>query len=87
VRAPHTTKFRKFTIDGGTAFRLRSTPFCGEGSSRGAMALVFIVSVIKKAHNDKPRQVRKRKVKLNRWIRNIPREGVRAKEILGARKK
>jgi hypothetical protein len=81
------TKFRKFTIDGGTAFRLRSMAFCGEGSSGGAMGLVLKLRVIKRAHNDKLRHVKKRNVKLKRLIRNIPREGTRAKEILGARKK
>ena len=80
-------KFRKFTIDGGMAFQLRSMPFCCEGFSRGTMGLVFKLRVIKRAHKDKPRQVRKRKLKLKRLIRNIPREGIRAKEILGARKK
>jgi hypothetical protein len=51
------------------------------------MGLVFKLRVIKRAHNDKPRQTRKRKLKLKRLMRNIPREGMRAKEILGARKK
>jgi hypothetical protein len=81
------TKFKKFTMDGGIAFRLRSIPFGGEGSSRGAVCLVFKVRVIKRAHNDRPRQVRKRKLKLKRLMRNIPREGMRAREILGPKKK
>jgi hypothetical protein len=80
-------KFNKFTIDGGMAFQLRSMPFCGEESSRGATGLLFNLKVIRRAHNDKLRQVRKRKLKLKRLMRNIPREGRRAKEILGARKK
>ena len=81
------TKFKKLTIDGRTASRLRIIPFFGEESSRGPRGLLFNLLVIKRAHNDKLRQVRKRKVKLKRLMRNIPREGMSAKEILGPREK
>jgi len=80
-------KFKELTIDGGMAFQLRSMPFFGGGSSGGATGLLSNLMVIKRAHKDKLRQVRKRKVKLKRLMRDIPREGRRAKEILGARKK
>jgi len=81
------TKFRELTTDGGIASRLRSTPFFGKESSGGARDLLFSMLVIKRAHNDKLRQVKKRKVKLKRLTRNIPREGMRARETFGARKK
>jgi hypothetical protein len=81
------TKLKKFKMEGGMAFRLRSTPSFGEGFSVGGMGLPFNLRVIRRPHNDRLKQVRKRKVKLKRLMRNIPREGARAKEILGARKK
>jgi hypothetical protein len=80
-------KFKELTIDGGIALQLRRMPFFGGGSSGEAMGLLFNLMVIRRAHNDKLRQVKKRKVKLKRLMRNMPREGRRAKEIFGARKK
>jgi hypothetical protein len=79
-------KLKKLRVDGGSAFQLR-IPLCDEECSMGAMGLFLNWVVISREHNDKPRQTRKRKVNPKRLIRNIPTEGTRAKEILGARKK
>jgi hypothetical protein len=60
VRAPHVRKFRQLTIEGGMAFQLRRVSFSGGMSSGGAGGLFFNPRVIPRAHNDKPRHVRKR---------------------------
>jgi hypothetical protein len=38
-------------------------------------------------HNDRPKQTKKRKVKLKRLTRNIPREGAKAPEMVMDREK
>jgi hypothetical protein len=79
-------KLKKLRVEGGSAFQLK-IPLCDEECSTGAMGLLLNWVVISREHNDKPRQTRKRKVKPKRLIRTIPSEGIRAKEIFGARKK
>ena len=62
-------------MDGGRAFRLRKKPSSMEESCNGATCLLPNLLVMNSEHNDRPKQTKKRKVKLKWLIRNIPREG------------
>ena len=80
-------KKKKLMIEGGRAFRLKKKLSSIEESSDGETCLFPNLLVMNKAHSDRPEQTKKRMVKLNWLIRNIPRGGPRAKEILKPRKK
>jgi hypothetical protein len=87
VMAPQMKWLEKPIIDGGRAFQLRRKPSSAEESSSGATCLFPNLLVMNREHNERPTQTQKRMVKLKWLIRNIPKEGARAKEILGASKK
>jgi len=67
------------------ALRLRMKPSSMEESFSGATCLLPSRIVINSEHNDRPEQTEKRRVKLKWLIRNIPRGGAKAPEMLGAR--
>ncbi|OGQ13303.1 MAG: hypothetical protein A2026_15075 [Deltaproteobacteria bacterium RBG_19FT_COMBO_46_12] len=72
---------------GGRAFRERKERSSVSGAS-GAFSPLFFNRVEKKReHRERAAQTRKRKVKLKRLIRNIPKEGASAKAKLKERKK
>ena len=71
--------------DGSRAFLLRKKPSSMEGSCNGATCLLPNLLVINREHNERPEQTKKRRVKLKWFIRNIPREGPKAPEMLVAR--
>ena len=85
--APKVKLKKKLMIDGGSAFQLRKKPSSMGESSNGTTCLLPNLLVINREHNDIPKQTKKRRVKLKWLIRNIPKEGARAKEKLGASKK
>ena len=80
-------KGKKPRMDGGRAFRLRMKPFSMEECPNGATCLLPNRIVINSEHNDRPKQTKKRRVKLKWLIRNIPRGGARALEIVKDRMK
>jgi hypothetical protein len=71
--------------DGATAFRLRRNPPSTEEASDEGTCLLSNRWVIRSAHNDRPEQTRKREVKLNWLIMNIPTGGAKAPEMFMAR--
>jgi hypothetical protein len=73
--------------DAGRASLLIKKLLAMEESSDGATCLFPNLLIKKKEPKDRPRQTRNRVVKSKRLIRNIPREGPRAKEIFRARRK
>ena len=73
---------KKLMIDGGRAFRLRKKLSSIEESSNGATCLFPNLLVMNRVHSDRPEETKNRKVKLKWLMRNIPREGPRANEIL-----
>ena len=58
-----------------------------EESFNGMTSLLLNKVVMKSEHKDKPEQTKKRRVKLKWLIRNIPRGGAKAPEIVEARLK
>ena len=72
--------------DDGRAFRLSKNPSSVEESSNGETCRFPNLLATSREHNDKPKQIRKRKVKLKWLIINIPKIGEMAKEILTASK-
>jgi hypothetical protein len=87
VMVPQMKWLEKPIIEGGRAFQLRRKPSSTEESSSGATCLLPNRLVMNREHNDRPEQTQKRRVKLKWLIRNIPKEGARAKATLGASKK
>ena len=80
-------KKKKLMIDGGRAFRLKKKLSSMEASSNETICLLPNLLIMNRAHSDRPEQTKNKTVKLNWLIRNIPREGPRAKEIVRPRKK
>jgi hypothetical protein len=75
---------KELMMDGGRAFRLRKKPSSMEDSCNGAACLPPNLLVMNSEHNDRPKQTKKREVKLKWLIRKIPRGGAKAAEILVA---
>ena len=75
---------KKAIRDGGRAFRLRKKPSSIEECNEVPCFLPNLL-VMKSEHNDRPVQNKKRRVKLKWLIRNIPKGGAKAPEILKAR--
>ena len=71
-------------IEDGRAFRLSKNPSSLAESSNGETCRFPNLLVMNREHNDKPKQIKKRKVKLKWLIINIPKEGDMAKDILMA---
>jgi hypothetical protein len=69
-------------MDGGRAFRLSKKLTSVEKSCKGATCLLPNRLVINNEHKDRPEQTKNRRVKLKWLIRNIPRGGARALEIV-----
>jgi hypothetical protein len=76
---------KKDMREDGRASRFRKDSSCLDRSSNGSTCLVPNRVVKRREQRDNPKQNRKRRVKLKLLIRNIPKEGDRAKEILKAR--
>ena len=74
-------------MDGERAFRLIRRPSSMEETWNGATCLLPNRWVIKSELNERPKQTKKRIVKLKWLIRNIPREGAKAAETFEARVK
>jgi hypothetical protein len=53
-------------------------------SCKGAISLILNLLVINNEHDDRLKQTKKRRVKLNWLIRNIPMEGAKALETVWA---
>ncbi len=77
----------ELTMEDGSAFRLRKRPPFVEESSSGVTSLLVSLFVISSEHNDRPRQTKKRRVKLKRLTRNMPMEGASAPAVVMARVK
>ena len=73
-------------IDDGRAFRLSKKPSSVEESSNAETDRFPNLFVVNREHNDRPKQIKKRRVKLKWLIINIPKVGDMAKEILTASK-
>ena len=73
---------KKPMIEGGRAFLLSKKPSSMRESCDGAHCLLLSLLVMNSEHNDRPKQTRKRRVKLKWLIRNIPRGGAKALERL-----
>jgi hypothetical protein len=84
---PQVKKEKELMTDGGRAFRLRMGSSFLEGFTKGVMGLLPNRLVMTSEHNDKPEQTKKRKVKLKWLIRNIPKGGAKAPEMVEARVK
>ena len=80
-------KEKKPIKDGERAFRLRKKFSSMEESCSGATCLLANLFVMKSEHKDRPKQTRKRRVKLKWLIRSIPREGAKAPDKLKVRRK
>jgi hypothetical protein len=80
-------KKKKPMTDAGRASRLIKKLLAMEESSNGETCLLPNLLTMKKEPTDRPRQSRKRVVKSKRLMRNIPKEGPKAREIFRARRK
>ena len=78
---------KKAMMADGMTPRLKMKSSCRDRSSNGSTFLLLNRVVKKREHRDKPKQNKKRGVKPKRLMRNIPKVGARAKEILKDRKK
>ena len=85
AKAPQMKKEKKPMMDGGRAFRLSKKPSSMGESFNGATCLLPNLVEMNREHNDRPKQTKKRRVKLKWLIRNIPRGGAKAPETLKAR--
>jgi hypothetical protein len=74
-------------MDGGRAFRLRKKRSLMEETAKGATCLLSNLLVINSEHSDRPKQRKKRWVKLKWLITSIPREGPNAPDKLKVRRK
>ena len=84
AKAPQMKKDKELMMDGGRAFRLSKVPSSIEEFSNGTICLFLNLIEMNRAHNDRPKQIKKRWAKLNRLIMNIPRGGAKAPERLKA---
>jgi len=75
----------KAMIAGVRASRLRKELSLRDESSNGLTCLFPNRVAKNREHKDIPMQKKKRKVKLNELMRNIPKEGARAKDTLNER--
>jgi hypothetical protein len=76
---------KKAIMDDGRPFRLRKKPSSIQEPCNGVPCFLPNLLVMKSEHNDRPVQSKKRWVKLKWLIRNIPKGGAKAPEILKAR--
>ena len=83
--APQMKRGKKATIDGGSAFRLSKKPSSMGELSDEAICLFPNLVEMNRAHNDRPKQTKKRRVKPKWLIRSIPRGGAKALETLKAK--
>jgi hypothetical protein len=77
-------KERELMMDGGRAFRLSKEPSFIEEFSNGTICLLLNLIKMHRVHNDRPKQTRKRWMKVKRLITNILRGGAKAPERLKA---
>jgi hypothetical protein len=70
--------------EGGRAFLLRKTLSSTEGSRAAVICLPPNLLVMKRMHRDKPKQIKKRSLKPNWSIRNIPKGGAKAPAMVEA---
>ena len=80
-------KKKKLTTEGGRASLLMKRLLAVEASSNGTTCLRSSLLVTNKELEDRPKQTKKKRVKLKWLIKNIPKEGPRAKEIFMDRRK
>jgi hypothetical protein len=72
-------------IAGGMVSRLKKGSSCLEESAAGSICL-FLSRVVRKSEpRDIPRQTKKRRLKLKALMKNIPKAGAKAKDMLKAR--
>ncbi len=74
-------------MDVGRASLLIKTPSFAEEFCGGETSVFSNWLVMAREHKEKAKQAKKRTVKLKWLIKNIPKEGTRAREILGDNKK
>ncbi len=75
---------KELMMEGGRASRLRKK-LCSTGKScNGATCFFPNLFVMNNKHNDRPKQTKKRRVKLKWLIRNIPRGGAKAPAMVEA---
>ncbi len=82
LKLPQMMLSMKATIEHGRASRLRKGPAFRGSFCNGTAPFSPNFTAKKKAHKDKPVHARKRTTKLKRLMRNIPRNGPRAKDRL-----
>ena len=80
-------KEKKLMRDGERAFGVKRKPSSMEESRNGATCLHPSLLLMNREHNDRPKQTKKRRVKLKWLTRSIPRVGPKAPEMLKAIRK
>ncbi len=87
TKAPQMKGGKKATIDGGSAFRLSKKPSPMGEFFNEAICLFPKLVEMNREHNDRPKQIKKRRVKLKWLIITIPREGAKEAARLKVNKK
>jgi len=80
-------KEKKLMREGEIAFGLKKRPSSMEESRNGVTCLLSNLLVMNREDNDRPKQTKKRRVKLKWLTRSIPRVGPKAPEMLKAIRK
>ena len=84
---PQMKKEKQPMMEGRKALRLKKNSSFVGASCNGTTCLFPSLRVIKSEDMDNPKQTRKRRMKLKRLMRNIPKDGARALATLNDRMK